>query len=36
MWKGGKKFWAMIRELLGIDREKEEEVYVSGENGEKK
>ena len=35
MWKDGKKFWAMIRELLEIDREREEEAHVYGENGEK-
>ena len=36
IWKDGKKFWSMIRELIGKDREKEEEAYIFNENGEKK
>ena len=35
MWKDGKKFWAMIRKLLEIDRDKEKQAHVYGENGEK-
>merc|ERR1711874_780413 len=34
-WKDSKKFWVMIRELLGKKREVEEEAYVYSE-GEKK
>ena len=35
MWKYGKKFWSMIRELIGKEREREEEVYVYKEDGKK-
>ena len=35
-WKDGKKFWTMIKELLGQDREKEEDAFVYNEVGEKK
>ena len=31
-----KKIWAMIKELLGQDKEKEEEAFVFSEEGEKK
>ena len=34
-WNDGKKFWAMIRELIGRDREREEEAYVFDEEGRK-
>ena len=27
-WKDGKKFWTMIKELLGKNKEKEEDVYI--------
>ena len=35
-WRDGKKFWAMIKELLGQDKEKEEAAFVFSEEGEKK
>ena len=35
-WNNGKRFWTMIRELLGKKKEREEEVYVYTEEGEKK
>ena len=35
MWRDGKKFWAMIRELIGKDREREEEAYVYDSEGKK-
>ena len=35
-WKDGKKFWSMIKELLGKNKEKEEEAYVFTEEGVKK
>ena len=35
-WNDGKRFWTMIRELLGKKKEREEEVYVYTEEGEKK
>merc|ERR1711874_124890 len=34
-WKDSKKFWVMIRELLGKKREVEEEAYVYSEEGKK-
>merc|ERR1711874_576700 len=34
-WKDSKKFWVMIKELLGKKREVEEEAYVYSEEGEK-
>ena len=30
-WRDGKKFWTMIKELLGQDKEKEEEAFVFNE-----
>ena len=33
IWNYGKKFWAMIRELIGKDREREEETYVYDNDG---
>ena len=36
MWKDGKKFWTMIKELLGKSKEKEEDIYVYTEGGLKK
>ena len=35
-WKNGKKFWKMIKELLGKNKEMEEEAYVYTEEGLKK
>ena len=35
-WKDGKLFWNMIRELLGKNREEEEETFVYDEEGERK
>ena len=35
-WNDGKKFWTMIKELLGKNKEKEEEAFVFTEEGEKK
>ena len=35
-WKDGKLFWNMIRELLGKNKEEEEETYVYSEEGERK
>ena len=35
IWNDGKKFWAMIRELIGKDRERDEEAYVYDEDGKK-
>ena len=35
-WKDGKKFWEMIRELVGKNRRKEEETYVYTEEGGKR
>merc|ERR1711874_355449 len=35
-WKNGKKFWSMIKELLGNNKEKEEDTYVYTQEGEKK
>ena len=35
IWKDGKKFWSMIRELIGRDRMREEEVYIFDEDGSK-
>ena len=35
-WKDGKKFWTMIKELLGKDKEKDEETFVYTIEGEKK
>ena len=34
-WKDSKKFWKMIKELLGKNKEVEEETYVYNEEGEK-
>ena len=34
--RDGKKFWNVIKELLGKSKEKEEEAYVYSEEGEKK
>ena len=33
IWRDGKKFWAMIKELIGKDREREEETYVYENEG---
>merc|ERR1711913_158773 len=35
-WNDGKTFWTMIKELLGKNKEKEEEAFVFTEEGEKK
>ena len=35
-WKDGKKFWSMIKELLGKNKEKEEETFVYTEEGDKR
>jgi len=35
-WKDGKKFWTMIKELLGNNKEKDEDTYVYTEEGLKK
>ena len=35
-WKDGKKFWAMIKELLGNNKEKEEDKYIYTQEGYKK
>merc|ERR1711913_27631 len=35
-WNDGKKFWTKIKELLGKNKEKEEEAFVFIEEGEKK
>ena len=35
IWKNGKKFWSMIRELIGRDRVREEEAYIFDEEGRK-
>ena len=35
IWNDGKKFWAMIRELKGKDREREEEACVYDDEGTK-
>ena len=35
-WKDGKKFWTMIKELLGKNKEKDEETFVYTEEGDKK
>merc|ERR1711874_216512 len=34
-WKDSKKFWVMIKELLGKNKEVEEEAYVYSEEGVK-
>ena len=34
-WKDGKKFWRMIKELLGKNKEKDEETFVYTEEGDK-
>merc|ERR1711874_764271 len=34
-WKDSKKFWKMIKELLGKNKEFEEETYVYSEEGKK-
>ena len=34
--KDGKKFWTMIKELLGKNREREEETYVYTQEGDRK
>merc|ERR1711913_123180 len=34
--KDGKKFWHVIKELLGKSKEREEEAFVFTEDGEKK
>ena len=33
IWNDGKKFWTMIKELIGKDREREEETYVYDDAG---
>ena len=35
-WKDGKMFWGMIRELLGMKKEEEDEAYVQADEGERK
>ena len=35
-WKNGKKFWTMIKELLGKNKEKDEETFVYTMEGDKK
>ena len=35
-WKDGKKFWSMIKELLGNNKEKDEDTYVYTQEGIKK
>ena len=35
-WKDGKKFWSMIKELLGNNKEKDEDTYVYTQEGLKK
>ena len=35
-WNNGKKFWTMIKELLGTNKEKEKEAYIFTEEGVKK
>ena len=35
-WKDGKKFWTMIKELLGKNKEKDEETFVYTTEGDKK
>merc|ERR1711891_31456 len=35
-WKDGKLFWNMIRELLGKNREEDEEMFIYDEEGEGK
>ena len=35
-WRDGKKFWTMIKELLGKKKEMEEEAYVYTQRGERK
>ena len=35
-WYDGKKFWTMVRELLGKKKEREEEAHVYTEEGERK
>merc|ERR1712033_144317 len=35
-WKDGKLFWNMIRELLGKNKEEEEETYIYNEEGDRK
>ena len=35
-WKNGKKFWAMIKELLGKNKEREEDIYVYTQEGDRK
>ena len=35
-WKDGKKFWCMIKELLGKNKEREEDTYVYTQEGDKK
>ena len=35
-WKDGKKFWAMIKELLGNNKKKEEDIYIYTQEGDKK
>ena len=35
-WKDGKKFWSMIKELLGNNKEREEDTFVYTQEGEKK
>ena len=34
--RDGKRFWGMIKELLGKNKEKEEETYVDTEDGVRK
>merc|ERR1711874_252527 len=34
-WKDGKKFWSMIKELLGNNKEREEDTFVYTQEGEK-
>merc|ERR1711913_225988 len=35
-WKDGKKFWTMIKELLGKNKEKDEDMFVYTTEGDKR
>ena len=35
-WKDGKKFWTMIKELLGKNKERDEDTYVYTTEGDKR
>ena len=35
-WKDGKKFWTMIKELLGKNKERDEETFVFTMEGDKR